>query len=44
MKKIVMIAALLSVAGSGAAFAATRHAGHVHHKPAAKEAPAKPAK
>jgi hypothetical protein len=44
MNKIVMIAALLSVAGSSAAFAANHRAGHVHHKPAAKEAPAKPAK
>ncbi|WP_156255700.1 hypothetical protein [Sandarakinorhabdus oryzae] len=42
MKKIVMLAAALSLAGSGAAMAATKHVKHAH-KPATKEAPAKPA-
>lgn len=42
MKKFVMLAAALSLAGSGAAMAATKHAKHAH-KPATKEAPAKSA-
>ena len=42
MKKIVMLAAALTLVGSGAAIAGTKHVKHTH-KPATKEAPAKPA-
>ncbi|MEI6485951.1 MAG: hypothetical protein WCO11_06750 [Sphingomonadales bacterium] len=40
MKKIVLLTAALTLAGSGAAFAAP-HARHMHRAPA-KEAPARP--